>query len=251
MHTEPFSLAVATPTHYGTMASPYVVGLCELQAHCFKQDIGFELLLQEGVSAIDHARNFLANRFLNETHASHLLFIDDDMGFNVEELAAMFEWRNREVVAAMCPKRRIDWTRIKAIVQAYPDIAPAALDNLAGDYTGMFKLSGDAQTMKIGAEPLRVDAIGTGIMLISRDCLVHLIDAAALPTASDEGADYPIYSFFRSTAVGGRLQGEDYHFCDLVNRHGGTVWGCPWLTVTHSGTHRFVGDLKGIARYAV
>lgn len=88
-------------------------------------------------------------------------------------------------------------------------------------------------------------------MLISRACLVHRIDAAALPTASDDGTDSPIHSFFRSTAVRGRLQGEDDHFCDPVNRHGGTVWGCPWLTVAHSGTHRFVGDLKGIARYAV
>ena len=63
------------------------------------------------------------------------------MGFNVEELAAM------------CPKRRIDWARIKAIVQAHPGIEPAALDKLAGDYTGMFKLSGDAQTMKIAPSP--------------------------------------------------------------------------------------------------
>ena len=102
------------------------------------------------VSAIDHARNVLANEFVCTTDSSHLFFIEDDMGSNIAELASMFAWRAQDVVAAMCLKGVIDWAGVKKAVLDHPDIDPIALSHVAGDYTGMFHLLNNASTMTVG-----------------------------------------------------------------------------------------------------
>lgn len=62
----------------------------------------------------------------------------------------MFAWRTRDVVGAIYPKRVIDWAGVKKAVLDHPDIDPAALSDLAGDYNGMFHLIDDASTMTLG-----------------------------------------------------------------------------------------------------
>jgi hypothetical protein len=116
----------------------------------------------------------------------------------------------------------------------------------------LFVLPGEASEMTIGDKPVPVTAIGTGLMLISRQCLLRLIERANLPTV----AQHPltggkVHEFFKTQIVNGQQMGEDYYFCDLVRRHGGEVLGCPWLTVSHTGQYSFVGNLKGVAKYAL
>jgi hypothetical protein len=244
-----FSIVIATPTVRATLMAPYVRSLFDLQTVCAARDIEVKLLLLANVSSIDFARNVLCSQFLYQTQCSHMLFIDDDMGFNPEELAQMFDWRDTEVVAAMCPKRSIDWTRIKQAVLAHPDIEPAKLAQLGGDYKGMFYLPDNAPTMTVGPQPMEVDAIGTGIMMISRACLMALLAGGTIPTTTSHShltPGHPMHNFFSTT----KEHGEDHNFCHSVRRNGGKVLGCPWLTVTHTGQYDFVGDIKGIAEFS-
>jgi hypothetical protein len=250
------SLAVATPSHYSSFCGEYVTSILALQEQCLKNGIGFQFLANSGISAIDAARNMLANRFLQDTNATHMLFVDDDMGFSATELMRMFEWKDSDVIAAMCPRKRLDWERVKRAVLAQPDIDPAILANIAGDYRDMFKLENEAPTMTVGPKPSRVQAIGTGLMMISRKCLLRLIDEGLAPRidygdnrAGGAAPEGPCYEFFRSTSANGRAQGEDYYFCSLVRQMGGEVLGCSWIPVSHTGRYTFLGDLPGIAEF--
>ena len=247
---QPFSLQVATPSHRGNYCAHYVLAVVALQNLCLKSNVEFELKTTEGISNIDRARNMLASLFLQQSNASHMLFIDDDMGFTPDELFGMFEWRNHaDVVAAMYPAKRIDWERIKRIIIANPDIETAHLPNLASSYTGMWKQA-EQGPIPAGTAPVPVDAIGTGLMMISRQCLLRLTRQANIPViAKDEVTGLPIYEFFRSRIRDGMAQGEDYYFCELVRRNGGTVLGYPGVTTTHTGKHSYVGDLSGLAKY--
>lgn len=245
---EKFSVCVATPSLRATMTATYVQSIAALQASCYSRGYGFEIQLVCGISSIDHARNSLVSRFLGQTDCSHLFFVDDDMGFDVEAVVKMFSWADRaDVVGVMCPKRRLDWSRIKHIVLANPDIDPAHLANLSGNYEGMFALPDNAPTFTVGREPTPVDAIGTGLMLISRACFERVREVAKLASYdAPEDSGLRCYSFFRS-APG---IGEDFAFCNLVRSHGGTVLGVSNVAVTHSGSYDYVGDLPGIARYS-
>jgi hypothetical protein len=245
---EKFSVCVATPSLRASMTATYVQSVAALQASCHAKGFGFEILLACGISVIDHARNLLVNRFLNETDCSHLFFVDDDMGFDVDEVTEMFGWAgSADVVGVMCPKRKLDWSRIKKLVLANPDIDPAHLANLGGNYEGMFSLSDNAPTFTVRREPTPVNTIGTALMLISRTCFERLrVEAKLVPYDAMDDSGLRCYPFFRSTP--GR--GEDIAFCDLVRSHGGTVLGASNVAVTHTGSYDYVGDLPGIARYS-
>ena len=180
-----------------------------------------------------------------------MLFIDDDMGFDVEELVKMFEWRDSaDVIAAMYPKKKFDWARVKRIVLANPDIDAAHLPNLAGDYESMWVLADNGTTLTIAEKPIPVATIGTGLMLISRRCLLHLIDIANLAVSEREaliaGGGFGSFSGRRSwTAEQWVKTTISATWCAATAQ----VLGCPWMTISHTGKHSFVGDLKGVARY--
>jgi hypothetical protein len=245
-----FSLFVATPSHRGMFCTAYMQGVVGLLKHCMTNGIDFDIATTEDISIINVARNILASRFLWQTTATHMLFIDDDMGFNVEELVKMFEWRDKDVVAVICPEKKLNWRRVKQIALSNPDIEPAHLPYLAGGYDNMVVLPGDASEMAVAEEPVPVAAIGTGLMLISRQCLLRLIEKANLPMVPKHpltGGN--IHEFFKTLMIDGNYLGEDHYFCNLVRRHGGEILGCPWITVSHTGQYSYVGDLKGLAMY--
>jgi hypothetical protein len=238
-----FSLLIA---HRGIICQGYLHGVVGLQNYCVKNGISFQITTTEQISSIDTARNLLASKFLLQATATHMLFIDDDMGFNLEEVVKMFEWRDKDVVAAMYPQKGFDWQRMKQIVLSNPDIEPAHLPSLAAAYDKMFVLPGEASEITVTEKPVPVMAIGTGLMLISRQCLLRLVELANLPTVEhDPVIGGTTYEFFKTQIH----MGEDFYFCNLVRRYGGEVLGCPWLTVTHTGQYSFVGDVKGLARY--
>ncbi|MDR2851516.1 MAG: hypothetical protein LBV61_00405 [Burkholderiaceae bacterium] len=251
-----FSLLIATFSHEGKLCSEYVVSVFGLRKHCRNKGIDTAALMITGVSRVDYARNWLVNNFLWKTDCSHILLIDDDIGFNVGDLTDMFEWREYDAVGVMYPRKSFDWKRVKEAVLANPDIEPSVLPHLAGDYTQMFKLA-DTAGMTIARRPIQVTHISAGLMMISRDCLLNLVRSAQLPTipqAEDSPADFPVYEFFRTgkqaeTCARGASMGEARHFCELLNKQGGSVYGCPWIPVTHVGDYSYIGDLPSITRH--
>src|SRR5262245_19380982 len=230
--------------------SAYMHSVVGLQKHCLTNGIDFELAGTQQVTNIDRARNVLAAVFLWKTTATHMLLIDDDMGFDVQELVKMFQWRDKDVVAVMCPKKKFDWQRVKQIVLANPDIDAARLPGLATEYSNMFVFPEEASVITFSDKPISVEAIGTGLMLISRQCLLRLVEKANLPVIEQHAhTGGNLYEFFKTQIVDGRHQGEDFYFCELVRRHGGEILGCPWIPVTHTGQYSYEGDLMGLARY--
>ena len=248
----PFSLLVATPSHRGSIAAAHLQSIVALQALCHKRGFGFAHQIVQQISNIDFARNLLATVFLNHPEATHLLFVDDDMGFPADELAPMFDWRDEaEVVAAMYPRRQIDWERVKQVILAHPDIPARNLPHLAGDFENMWQAA-EATDRRISdvRRPVPVNAIVTGLMLISRECLTRLLEKNAVTSSQNTAVKGgKIYEFFKTQVIDGKQTGEDYFFCNLVRRYGGRILGCPWITVNHIGQHTYIGDLTTIAAY--
>ena len=240
-----FSLFVATPSLRGSFCKPYVLGIVDVQNHCLRRGIDFELRVAQGISAIEAARNALANWFLFNSSASHMLFWDDDMGAVAEDLVRMFDYGDRDVVAALYPRKRIDMGQVKQAVLNRPDVDPSLLHHVGGDFSGMFQPQDVDWTAD---EPVRVDRAGTGLMMISRACLVRLVESGQI-SCSEEPAIQGgrMYHFFRHISENGVVIGEDFYFCDLVRAHGGGVWGCPWVRSVHVGQIEVFGNLKAVA----
>ncbi|SAK40863.1 hypothetical protein AWB82_00250 [Caballeronia glebae] len=246
--SEKFSLAVATPSHRGLFTTSYVSSLWGLQQSCIARDTRIELLTLPNQSMVDRARNTLSSFFLHKTDFSHMLFLDDDMGFNVADIMRMFDWLDYDVVAAMYPRKEFDWARIKQAVLANPEIDPTLLPLVAGHYHGMQTFLQEKDTLAAALDaPMPVREIGTGIMLIARACLQRLVNAEIPYAAAGEEGDFPVHEFFIQKVIDGRLVGEDFYFCNLVRKHGGTVYGCAWPDVVHTGSYDFIGNVASIA----
>ena len=230
----------------------------DLQAQCFQYGIEnrFSFLFNE--SLITRARNYLVDEFLRSGY-THLLFIDSDIHFEPQDVLAMLAL-DKDVIGAPYPKKAINWKNIVAAMAKNPTINPVELDGLVGDY--VFNVVKGTQQFTV-TEPLEVMEIGTGYMMIKRS--VFSVMEKAYPQlrykpdhvgqAHFDGSRY-IHAYFDTiidtldSATGGgsdRYLSEDYMFCQLWRKTGGSIFLCPWMKTQHIGTYPFSGNLSKIA----
>lgn len=130
--------------------------------------------------------NFVANRTVVHncdefvrSDATHLMFIDSDIGFNPHDVLAMLAMQSEDskfdVLAGPYPKKCISWEKIKhAVDRGFADQNPNNLENFVGDYVFNPKM-GMAQ-IPIN-EPVEVSEAGTGFMMIKKSTLTRYKEA--------------------------------------------------------------------------
>lgn len=115
--------------------------------------------------------------WFDRTNASHLLFIDADMGFDPRVIVDMIEL-DQPVVGVIYPKRKFDLTKYEKSLVAGD--APSRARAKALD----FAVRGPG----VGAQNgfVRVEGCGAGILRLRRDCIATLLDHQ--PQQSDTSA---------------------------------------------------------------
>ena len=102
-------LVVATPCFGGQVSSIYTASLFKLQiALRSYSDIKLKLEMQQNDALITRARANLVSAFLDDPAATHLLFIDADIGFEPEQVLRLLAC-GADVCAGVYPIKRIDW----------------------------------------------------------------------------------------------------------------------------------------------
>lgn len=251
-------LFVATPMYGGMAHGMYVKASLDLQAIMSKYGVEtrFSFLFNE--SLITRARNYLVDEFLR-SECTHLLFIDSDVHYNPQDVVALLAL-DKDVIGGPYPKKAINWNNIALAARKHPDLAPQELENLVGDY--VFNVVKGTQQFSV-TEPLEVLEIGTGYMMVKREVFPILEEKYPqlrykpdhVGQAHFDGSRY-IHAYFDTvidtldSATGGgsdRYLSEDYMFCQLWRKAGGTIYLCPWMKTQHIGTYPFTGNLAKIA----
>jgi len=240
--SSPISLFVATPAYNNQVYASYATCLMKfvLQAHEGGMRVFYAHTVSSGL--ITKARNILARKFL-ESDYTHLLFIDADMTFRPEDLMRLVE-ADKDVIAAICPRKEINWPAVADFARVHPHAAPADLAQAGASY-GTYELMSNDPVML--DRPVEVAAIGTGIMLIRRAAFERLRAAPGHQVVT-KGADEGEEIFFDTEYADGLYVSEDIAFCRRFRAAGGEVWGAPWFRVGHIGNHEFIGDLAQGAR---
>lgn len=223
-------LFIATPCYGGQVTATYLQSMVEFGQIANGIGLRFSLFTTVNESLITRARNRCVAAFL-QSDATHLMFIDADIGFSPVEVFRLLD-RDAEVVCASYPMKGLAWEsilnrRIKTIAEAQDATIKHVVQGLGQP---------DPAT---GLIPVR-DA-GTGFMLIRRDVIERLI--ASNPQWGYESEDNYSgdrwYSVFDCEIDDDRYLSEDYTFCRRWQRLGGTVWLDPEITLTHTGTYVF------------
>jgi hypothetical protein len=162
-------LFVATPMYGGACAGMFTRSIADLSAVCAKYQIPLQLYFLFNESLITRARNYCVDEFLR-SEATHLMFIDSDIGFNPQDvlalLALMTDESPYDVMGGPYPKKCISWEKIKqAVDKGVADKDPNVLEKYVGDY--VFNPKGSQKEIPIGS-PVEVMEIGTGFMMVRR-----------------------------------------------------------------------------------
>lgn len=240
-------LFLATPMYGGLCTGQYTLGLFQ-SAQVFAQNrVMVYYSFMQNESLITRGRNSLAHDFLT-TDATHLMFIDADIGFNPHDIITMID-ADKDIICGVYPKKEINWVGVADAVNA--GVPPEQLYN----YTGAFVVNlvgGAAEVEAKVHEPLEIENGGTGFMLIKRSVFEALADKVPeynndMFTAVDAERTPKIIKEFFATSIdpdsGNRLLSEDYHFCKLARNNGIKVWAAPWVHLSHNGTYNFNGQL--------
>lgn len=253
-------LFVATPMYGGMCHGMYAKSALDLQACCAQYGIEVKFSFIFNESLITRARNYLVDEFLR-SGMTHLLFIDADIHYDPRDVIALIALK-KDVIGGPYPKKSIKWGSVIEALKKNPNIAPAELEKVAGDF--VFNPVPGTEKFSIG-EPIPVLEIGTGYMLVKREVFDKLKENFPgieykpdhVGQANFDGSRM-IHAYFdtvidtKESCVGGgsmRYLSEDYMFCQMWRKIGGEIWLCPWMKTHHIGTYAFTGDMAAVANY--
>ena len=250
-------LFVATPMYGGQCAGMYTRSIADLSALCAKYQIPMQLYFLFNESLITRARNYCVDEFLR-SGATHLMFIDSDIGFNPQDILAMLalvtDDSPYDVIGGPYPKKCISWEKIKqAVDKGVADKDPNVLEKYVGDY--VFNPKGNTKEIPLG-QPVEVLEIGTGFMMVRRKTFedyekrfpeLHYKPDHVRTAHFDGSREIMAYFDCIIDPDTKRYLSEDYMFCYNVQKMGSRVWFCPWMQLQHVGSYIFGGSLADLA----
>jgi len=232
-------LVIGTPCFGGVVTLPYMLSMLSLKDVLGAAKVSFRLLAPANDSLVTRVRNSIANQFLRDARATHLLFIDADIEFPAQLVPHLLR-AGKDVVCGVYPVKGLALDR----VMGQPAGTPVAVAEAAGlDYAVKLKPG----CMVDGEGFLEVDYAATGFMLLRREVLIRMREAYPglhyrFACTNEEAADN--FAFF-DTAIDPETHTylpEDYAFCQRWRDIGGTVHVSVAGKLAHVGGRTYHGD---------
>src|SRR5665213_692000 len=107
-----FHLSICTPCYGGQLTEPYASSLLAAQLLFQEVKLKYSIRFVSNESLVTRARNVLVASFLENSKATHLMFIDADIRFDPKSILKMLQ-ADEDIIAGAYPKKSIDWENIK------------------------------------------------------------------------------------------------------------------------------------------
>jgi hypothetical protein len=244
--TEQIHLVVATPCFGGQVSAIYASSIFSLQRAVHSMsNVDLKVHLRDGDALITRARANLVTLFLDDPSATHLLFVDADIGFTPEQAFRLIE-SGADVVASCYPIKRVNWEKAKrAIAAGRPNLPAASLDYV-------LELD-DPDRVRVVNGFTRVRYAGTGFLMIRRRALEKMCahpDHAPLRFFREHSLDalagspnrFALFECMIDPVTGTYLS-EDFSFCKRWTDIGGEIWADLESRLDHVGPAVFHGDV--------
>jgi hypothetical protein len=210
---------ICTPTHR-SMAWQFTKAYAETWLTLAQYGAAIQGHFVAGSSNLPRARSELARAFL-ASDCDDMVFIDADMGWNPNAVVRLIA-SDKEIVAAI-GRKRVDLDDPKDLAGWCVRLLPGP--DLVHDHDmGM----------------IEVEAVGTGMMKISRSALEQIRDARP----DLQRPDYTRFFWFNE-----QDGGEDYEFCRLARSLGLSIWVDPLIELTHVGDKEYTGKFADLITF--
>lgn len=242
-------LYLATPCYGGLVNIVYLRSVMTLQAACEARGIGLHIELLATDTLITRARARLAARFLAHPHATHLFFVDADIGFSPESVFRLLD-ADKGIAGGVAPLKYIDWDKVRA---AAKEDAPDLMAKGVG-YVVRFVPTPD-NSVEVEDGFAKVSYVGNGFMMIRRETLTRVGQAHPELTADlsqiEPGLERVamVFDTMIEPDTGQHLS-EDYALCRRWRELGGEIWADVESRLTHVGHAAYSGSLVEAMRRA-
>jgi hypothetical protein len=233
---------IGTPCYGGLVTHVYLQSILRLMARP-QPKVALGVITVAHDSLITRARNTVVANFLDIPTATHLMFIDGDIGFEADAFYRLLNF-DADLSGGSYPLKIRDWNQVRQAVDKAP--ADARLDQVGLHYVGVPRPGG--QTREGFHEATHV---GSGFMMIKRATLERMLKAYP-ETRYKQLQTYPIpavespnqYSLFDCMIdpISKIYMSEDYTFCHRWRQIGGTIWLDGQSRLTHVGSQEFHGQ---------
>ena len=222
------------PSFAGAPCQEFVPSYVETLVALGAAGIASSMTLAPGDPYLSKVRNRIAYDFLTQwTSATHLFFLDDDIGWAPHKVVEFVE-RDLDVIAGAYPK--------KSDKGEYPCQMDTDASGMPFEENGLW----------------RAKLAPTGFMCIKRRVLERMAAESGQYRDStkigDQAAHWNIFdmgwflpSGERPTNQGGvmgEFWGEDYYFCRRWRDMGGEIWIDPDILFTHRGSLAWAGNFR-------
>ncbi|MCX2561797.1 hypothetical protein OQ252_10370 [Acetobacter farinalis] len=247
---------IATPCFGGVVTQVYMQSVLGCLATAQDYNLSFSLCMMGNDALVCRGRNTLLDQFMNFSDATHILFVDNDIGFAPDAPARLVA-AGKDVVAGLYPLKERYWDGLTT-AQIVRGEAPA---------TASLRYTGETEklheTPATGNPLVKAAFAGAGFMLITRDAIRRMMAfypetryaRMEVPTQSldemlgcpperpDEGMGAPHALFDCSIDEETRaFMSEDFTFCKRWRTMGGEIWLDTSLLLSHTGSAVFAGD---------
>lgn len=243
--TEAIKLMVGTPCFGGQLSTLYFASMFKLQrALRAYPNVELTVQLRDGDALITRARANVVAAFLDDPKTTHLLFIDADIGFEPDQVLRLLS-SGADVVAGTYPIKRINWQKVKQLVDAnVPKVQSAALD-----YVLEIEDSDHIVASKGFA---RARYAGTGFLMIKRGVLEKMCrnyaslqfrnEHSIADTLAKSENRFALFECIINSKTGIYLS-EDFSFCKRWTDLGGEILIDLESRLNHVGPATFYGDV--------
>jgi hypothetical protein len=245
--TDRIHLVVATPCFGSQVSSIYAGSIFHLQrAVRSKPNMDLTVLMRDGDALITRARANLVTLFLDDPSATHLLFVDADIGFEPDQVFRLIE-SGADVVAGVYPIKRVNWDKAKRMLESNGTKLPSA----ALDY--VLEIDNPDHVVAVNGFT-RVRFAGTGFLMIRRQVIERMSQHpayASLQFFREHSLDalagspnrFALFECMIDPKTGTYLS-EDFAFCKRWTDIGGEIWADLDSRLDHVGPSVFHGDIS-------
>ena len=217
---------VCIPCYGGQLFESVFVSMLKFVIYCGKIGMNFSIDTMVNESLITRGRNNLVAKMMSNSEATHLLFIDADIGFEPEHIFKLL-LHDKDLVGGLYPKKSLP-------IDYVVNVDPKNVD--------------EKGQIAVVNNLIPLTRLGTGFMMIKRGVLEKMM--AAYPETHyigniglDKKYDPFMFALFDTTITKElEYNSEDWTFCDRWRALGGEIWGDISIKLDHTGHFRYPGD---------
>jgi len=250
-----FKIFLGLPMYGGMLTENTMHGLLNLQQWSWNRGVSMRVQSMGNESLITRARNTIVSMMMDQTDfvATHLLFIDSDIGFSSDNIERLLCF-DKEVVCGIYPRKHVHYENM---AQALKDNPNATTDELEAKSLGYNLNFDDPHNIKFDNGFCKVSEAATGMMLVKREVFrtmqkkfperKYTSDQIINGKAFKSDNCYDLFpAGVYETNGKKRYLSEDYYFSRLWQECGGDIWADCSMPLTHFGSHAFKGHVGSL-----